>query len=628
MRTILLVVVGLIAAISVPLMSSSPASADNIIGPSGRRCVAVAGSPGDAAVVNVTPVLARGAGNGVVVSSDVATAPVAANVNFGVGSVDPNLVIVPIGDDGKVCYVNSRHTSVHLVADHLGTIANAAYAPAKASGAPTRLIDTRVAGGLIGPSGRRCVVVAGSPGDAAVVNVTPVLARGAGNGVVVSSDVATAPVAANVNFGVGSVDPNLVIVPIGDDGKVCYVNSRHTSVHLVADHLGTIANAAYTPATASGAPTRLIDTRVAGGLIGPSGRRCVAVAGSPGDAAVVNVTPVLARGAGNGVVVSSDVATAPVAANVNFGVGSVDPNLVIVPIGDDGKVCYVNSRHTSVHLVADHLGTIANAAYTPAKASGAPTRLIDTRPSRVGGVVLVGAGDIAGDGSGDTATAQLIKSIDPAAVFTLGDNVYPTGSASEFRNYYDPTWGQFKAITYPTIGNHDVMTQGGAPYRAYFGVSNYYSYDLGGWHIVVLDSNAPSDPKQLAWLRADLAANTSNCQIAMWHHPAYSSGAKHGNNPNVEVLWKLLVADHAELVLNGHEHQYERFAPKSGLTEIVVGTGGRSNYSFSSPEPGSLVRSSGTYGVLQLTLYAGSADFEFVPVQGKTFTDSGTIVCA
>jgi hypothetical protein len=399
-------------------------------------------------------------------------------------------------------------------------------------------------------------------------------------------------------------------------------------VHLVADHLGTIANAAYAPATSSGAPTRLIDTRAGGAMIGPNGRRCVAVAGSPGDAAVVNVTPVLARGAGNGVLVSSDVAKAPVAANVNFGVGSVDPNLAIVPIGADGKVCYVNSRHASVHLVADHLGTIANAAYAPATSSGAPTRLIDTRPPRGGGIVLVGAGDIAGDGPGDTATAQLIKSIDPAAVFTLGDNVYPNGSASELENYYEPTWGQFKAMTHPTIGNHDIKTQGGAPYRAYFGVPNYYSYDLGGWHIVVLDSNAASDPEQLAWLEADLAENTSKCEIAMWHHPAYSSGAKHGNTSSVLSFWNLLVADRAELVLNGHEHQYERFAPKSGLTEIVVGTGGRSNYPFNSPQPGSVVRNSDTYGVLQLTLYTGSADFEFVPVQGKTFTDSGTIVCA
>jgi len=357
--------------------------AENIIGPIGRVCFAVAGSPGDAAIVNLTPVEARGAGNGQLISSDVVTPPVASNVNYGVGTVDPNVAVAKIGTDGEVCYVNSKHTSVHLVADHLGTIAAASYTPATVSGAPDRKVDTRIGKGgtTVGPSGRLCFAVAGLPGDAAIVNLTPVQAQGAGNGQLISSDVATPPVASNVNFGPGTIDPNVAVAPIGTDGKVCYSNSVHTSVDLVADHLGTIAADAYTTATPSGAPDRKVDTRTGKGgpIVGPSGRLCFAAAGSPGDVALVNLTPVLAQGSGNGQLVSSDVTSPPVASNVNYGPGSVDPNVAAALIGTDGKVCYANSVHTSVHLIADHLGTIAASAYTPATPGGAPDRKVDTR---------------------------------------------------------------------------------------------------------------------------------------------------------------------------------------------------------------------------------------------------------
>ena len=280
--------------------------------------------------------------------------------------------------------MNSEHTSVHLVADHLGTIGAASYAAATASGAPDRKVDTRrgVGGTLVGPSGRLCFAVAGSPGDAAIVNLTPVEAQGTGDGQLISSDVAAPPVASNVNYGIGTVDPNVAVARIGADGEVCYVNSEHTSVHLVADHLGTIGAASYAAATASGAPDRKVDTRrgVGGTLVGPSGRLCFAVAGSPGDAAIVNLTPVEAQGTGDGQLISSDVAAPPVASNVNYGIGTVDPNVAVARIGADGEVCYVNSEHTSVHLVADHLGTIGAASYAAATASGAPDRKVDTRP--------------------------------------------------------------------------------------------------------------------------------------------------------------------------------------------------------------------------------------------------------
>jgi hypothetical protein len=172
------------------------------------------------------------------------------------------------------------------------------------------------------------------------------------------------------------------------------VNSEHTGTHLVADHLGTIEASAFVRPTPGGAPDRRIDTRedcrlvvdfngnevlVCGEPVAPSGRLCFSVAGSPGDAAIVNLTPVLAAGAGNGQLVSSDVASPPVASNVNFGVGSVDPNVAVAQIGADGQACYVNSSHAAVHVIADHLGTIVGSAYTPATPSGAPDRKLDTR---------------------------------------------------------------------------------------------------------------------------------------------------------------------------------------------------------------------------------------------------------
>ena len=354
-----------------------------IVAPGKRVCFSVTGVPGDIAAVNLTPVDAVGLGNGQLLSSDVATPPVASNVNFGAGTFDPNVALAPIGLDGTVCFVNSVHTSVHLVADHLGTIDAASYTPASPSGAPVRKVDTRTDGALgkIAPSGRSCFAVAGAAGDVAVVNLTPVEATAPGNGQLISSDLATIPVASNVNFVPGSVDPNVAVAGIGPDGKVCFVNSVHASVHLVADHLGSIDGSAFTFASVTGAPSRIVDTRVGqgGAPLAPSGRLCFAVAGSPGDVAVVNLTPVEAGGPGNGQLISSDVAVPPLASNVNFSATSIDPNVAMAPIGADGRVCYANSTHTSVHLIADHLGTIKASAYTLATPTGAPARKVDTR---------------------------------------------------------------------------------------------------------------------------------------------------------------------------------------------------------------------------------------------------------
>jgi hypothetical protein len=566
MRVRMGIVVGLLLGVGVPVAVAGPTvSAAGQLGPGERRCFAVAGSAGDAAIVNLTPVEASAPGYGQLVSSSVTNPPTSSNVNYRPGSFDPNVAVAPIGADGQVCYVNSNLASVHLVADHLGTIPASGFTPASADGAPSRKVDTRNSGIKVAAGGRLCFAVTGAAGDAAVVNLTPVDADGPGNGQLVSSDVTQPPVASNVNYLRGSIDPNVAIAPIGSDGQVCYVNAALASVHLIADHLGTIAANVYAAPTLSGAPSRRVDTRAAdpgahpllsqlvvaaqnttvdydrdswdpsadvdndcqntraevlirdsltgvtftteaqcvvatgswydgrtdltftdagdvqidhtvalanahrsggwawtaeqkrqfandithpealavvqiaansskgdkgpedwepshlgawcgfatdwaniktrwsltvtaaehaaldlmlgtcdnaapaaGGRVAPAERRCFAVAGMPGDAAVVNLTPVEADGPGNGQLVASDVPT-PLASNVNFFPGTFDPNVAVAPLGPDGRVCYANSVLASVHLIADHLGTITSSAYIRATPSGAPLRTVDTR---------------------------------------------------------------------------------------------------------------------------------------------------------------------------------------------------------------------------------------------------------
>ncbi len=257
--------------------------------------------------------------------------------------------------------------------------------------------------------------------------------------------------------------------------------------------------------------------------------------------------------------------------------------------------------------------------------------------------VLVGAGDIAScSSSGDEATANLLDTI-AGTVFTTGDNAYESGSSSEYSNCYNPTWGRFKARTKPSAGNHDYGTAGASAYYAYFGATagdptkGYYSYNLGKWHIIVLNSeiSTSATSAQVTWLRQDLASNPVNCTLAYWHKPRFSSGSSHGSNPGTQPLWQALYDYQADVVLNGHDHTYERFAPQTpagasdpkGIREFVVGTGGRSHYGFGSALANSEVRNGDTYGVLKLTLHSTGYDWEFIPVAGKTFTDSGTASC-
>jgi acid phosphatase type 7 len=270
--------------------------------------------------------------------------------------------------------------------------------------------------------------------------------------------------------------------------------------------------------------------------------------------------------------------------------------------------------------------------------TGEKAAVVSTPTPTVGAAVLVGAGDISScDIEDDELTAQLLDAI-PGTVFTTGDNVYSSGTYSEFLDCYDPTWGRHKDRTKPVPGNHDYATAGAAGYFAYFGnVPSYYAYDLGSWRIYALNSQigVSEGGEQVQWLREDLAANPRQCVLAYWHHPRWSSGSLHGSNPDLQTLWQIFYEEGAELVLNGHEHNYERFVPMDavgqpdpqGMREIVVGTGGRNHYSFDTPLPTSEVRDSSTFGVLKLVLHDTGYDWQFIPVAGSTFTDSGSATC-
>ena len=263
-------------------------------------------------------------------------------------------------------------------------------------------------------------------------------------------------------------------------------------------------------------------------------------------------------------------------------------------------------------------------------------------------VVLVGAGDIADckDLTGAEATAKLLDQL-TGTVMAVGDLAYPDGSKENFV-CYDKTWGRAKSRTRPAPGNHEFHAAGASPYFDYFGATagdpktGYYSYELGAWHIIVLNSECkdvggcePGSPQE-KWLRSDLAAHPAACKLAYWHKPLFSSGSAHGNDLTVKPLFQALYDAHADVVVGGHDHDYERFAPQNpdgaadpanGIREFVVGTGGKNHRPFGESKLNSEVRDATAFGVLKLTLKPKSYDWQFIPEAGKSFTDSGTGAC-
>ncbi len=307
-----------------------------------------------------------------------------------------------------------------------------------------------------------------------------------------------------------------------------------------------------------------------------------------------------------------------------------------------------NLPAAGVLLVALLLGHSSPAADGAAKPAQPSTSRATGAPSN--DPVLLAAGDIANCQiiAGAQATAEIIEGI-PGTVVAIGDLALKDGSAEEFADCYDKTWGAFKSRTRPVPGNHEFHTGGATPYFKYFGAAagdpskGYYSYELGAWHIVALNGECKDiggcqtgSPEE-EWLRADLKAHPAACTLAYWHEPLFSSGAAHGDNPAYRDFWRDLYDAHATIVLNGHDHDYERFSPQNpdgkadfvgGIREFVVGTGGNHERVFTpSPQPNSEVRMTGIFGVLKLTLHPRGYDWQFIPQAGKTFHDAGTGDC-
>jgi acid phosphatase type 7 len=306
--------------------------------------------------------------------------------------------------------------------------------------------------------------------------------------------------------------------------------------------------------------------------------------------------------------------------------------------------------YTAAAAQADEAGNVGR--------SGPATFSVRRRVETDAPVVLA-AGDIADCGStGDEATAALLDQLE-GIVITLGDHAYDWGTAADFAQCYEPSWGRHRARTRPVIGGHEYGEEGGDAttyYRyfqrqlARFGPAardqrhGWYSYDVGAWHVVALNTSwrevgLPTPrSEQVRWLRADLEAHPAKCTLAVWHDPVFSSGLNAGSF-SYKPLWDVLHEHGADLILNGHDHDYERFAPQDpggrydprrGIRQIVVGTGGASHYAFSEGTgilPNSEARNDKTFGVIRLTLSPAAYEWEFVPVAGATFTDAGTRRC-
>ncbi len=289
--------------------------------------------------------------------------------------------------------------------------------------------------------------------------------------------------------------------------------------------------------------------------------------------------------------------------------------------------------------------TATKAPATPTKVLATPTKVpaTSTPVSGTDPVVLVTGDSRPGCTSAAANVVALLDTLPSSWPLLFTGDSTTDGTASQFSDCFDPTWRGHKAQIRPIPGNHEYHTSGASGYFNYFGSQagpagkGYYSLNVGAWHIVALNSeiDVSAASTQVAWLKNDLAANPKACTIAYWHEPRWSSG-QHGNNTFVSALWQTLYDNNAELVFNGHDHLYERFAPQNplgaldnarGLREFVVGTAGVELYSWGTIRANSQVRNNSTWGVLKLTLHANSYDWKFLPIAGQSFTDAGTTAC-
>lgn len=257
--------------------------------------------------------------------------------------------------------------------------------------------------------------------------------------------------------------------------------------------------------------------------------------------------------------------------------------------------------------------------------------------------IFVGAGDISMCNSdGDNHTSEILASI-PGTIYTLGDNSNDRGSPDQYKDCFGPSWGRYMDRLHPVPGNHDYAFDGGTSYFNYFGAlagefgKGYYSYNVGAWHIIALNSlvGIESNSEQAQWLHADLASHPSVCTLAYWHYPRWSSGAV-GNFVEMDPIIRILYENNVDIVLSGHDHIYERFSPQNpdgtldttrGIREFVVGTGGATHHAMGQIQPNSEVHNNDTFGVLEFLLYPDGYAWEFIPVRGSSFTDSGFDYC-
>ena len=259
-------------------------------------------------------------------------------------------------------------------------------------------------------------------------------------------------------------------------------------------------------------------------------------------------------------------------------------------------------------------------------------------------VVVIAGGDTrSGCNTIATRIASLLDTFPSDTLFLHNGDMVNDGTLDQFNDCYDSTWGRHKSQHRPVPGNHEYITPGASGYWDYFGAlagareQGYYSFNLGAWHVVALNTEIThsASSAQVQWLKNDLATHPSPCTLAYWHEPRFSSGAGHGNDPSVAPLWDVLSAAHADVIFNGHDHDYERFAKQNpsgapdanGIREFVIGTGGAPLYGFRATLANSEVRDNSTYGVVKFTLRTGSYDWQFLPVAMGTFTDSGTTQC-
>jgi acid phosphatase type 7 len=278
-------------------------------------------------------------------------------------------------------------------------------------------------------------------------------------------------------------------------------------------------------------------------------------------------------------------------------------------------------------------GSAPSPGPTPIPGGGGST------PSTPATVQIVAAGDSGQGGFGALKTGQLLDSM-PGTLLALGDLAYMQGSAADFRDCYEPAWGRHLDRTRPVPGNHEYVTAGAASFFDFFGGlagprgQGYYAFPAGSWRIIALNSEVPKTPgtAQNQWLRSELETNRAACTLAFWHRPLFSSG-QNGNNDDTRELWRLLEEFGVDVVLNGHDHMYERFAPQdmdgkakaTGIRQFIVGTGGASLYPVGGARPNSEVRAS-VYGILAMSLSPTSYQWDFKSVDSG-FHDSGTGAC-